>query len=148
MLVFISISCSKERQTLLNTTWEVESIKVHTDSILIYSSDRSGGWKNTPIILSFPKQSKYYFHLEANFVEGKFFITGNKINFKDEKSTLVCCDSPFALSCIYLLEHIVNHYSISDTKLVLMGNKGEKITFIQSVIEKSFTEVESKKGGK
>jgi len=129
-LCFFS-SCSKDRQILVSTLWEAESMKVHADSNLIYSSGRSGWWKDTPVTLSFLKQNKYLLHLEANVIEGKVVIANNSINFKEGSSTMVCCDSPFAESCFYLMEEKINHYSINNEKLILMGEDGEAITFFK-----------------
>ena len=131
VLFTISISCSKDKQTLINTTWEVESVKVHADSALTYPLVWEGWWEGRTITLSFPKPNKYTFRMEANSFGSKVSIVGNKINFKPGVTTLKCCDSPFAESCAYLLVNKITHYKISNGKLILTGNKGEKIILVE-----------------
>jgi hypothetical protein len=131
MLFAIFTCCSKDKQALINTTWEVESIKVHADSALVYSPVWEGLWEYKSITLSFPKQSKYILKLEANWLQGKVSISGNKINFKDGVITLKGGDSPFAESCACLLINSINHYTTNNSKLVFTGDKGEMINLVK-----------------
>jgi heat shock protein HslJ len=132
IIAIIIASCSKEKQILQNTVWQVESIKVHADSALTYPSVWEGWWgNNKPITLTFPKQNKYLLQLEANGHGNNVSITGNKINFKGGVSTLMCCDSPFAESCASLLVNKINHFTIKDSKLVLTGAHGEIINLVE-----------------
>jgi len=133
ILSAISISCFKDKQTLINTTWRVESMQVHADSVLTYPPIWKGWWgHNRPITLSFPKQNKYILQLEANGCGGNVSIIGNKISFKSGGGmTAMCCDSPFAESCASLLINNINRYTISDTKLVLTGAHGEIINLVE-----------------
>ena len=130
VLLTALFGCSKEKQKLLNTTWKVESMKEYSDSALMYPPD-SGRWEGKTITLSFPKINKYAFKMEVNGTGSRVSIVGNKINFKSGATTAVCCDSPFAESCAYLLVNKITHYKISNDKLILTGNKGEKIILVE-----------------
>jgi hypothetical protein len=128
LLFAFSTSC-KEKQTLKDNNWEVESMKVHTDSALVYPP--SSPFYNS-IILSFPKAGEYRLRLDANTSWGKVSIVDNKINFhKKAYMTLVCCDSPFANNCNDLLRNNINRYTINGDNLVLKGNNGEIINFVK-----------------
>ena len=132
VILVIATSCSKDKQILINTTWKVESMKIHADSALTYPPIWEGWWgDNKPIILSFPKQNTYIFQLEANGCGGNVSIIGNKISFKSEGMTSICCDSPFAESCVHLLINKINHYTLNNTKLILTGTHGEIINLVE-----------------
>jgi heat shock protein HslJ len=112
-------SCSKDKQTIIKNDWQVESIKIHSDSALKFPV-------NT-YILSFENKRKYSIKLDVNSCFGKVdFKSNNKIEFKSDGCTKICCDSDFAKSIIDILAK-VNHYNVSDTNLILTGEDGEII---------------------
>ena len=136
ILLAAFISCSKDKQTLTDNTWVLESMKVHTDSALMYRPDSTDEyivmhWAKTPIVLSFPKKNEYSFKAETTTSTGKVSIVGNKINFKDAMSLALCCNSPFADLCMELLLLNINHYVINDDKLIFKGDEGEEINFVK-----------------
>lgn len=141
VLFVIFTSCSKDKQTLTDNTWVVESIKVHADSALMYRPDSTFfmhlpdeyivmHWC-TPITLSFSSKNEYRFKAETTTTTGKVNIVGNKINFKDAMSLALCCNSPFANSCMEMLLLNINHYAINKDKLIVKGDKGEVINFVK-----------------
>ena len=127
LFAFLLASCSKDKQTLTDNTWIVESMKVYADSVLQYPS----AMNHRSITLSFPRISEYAFIMEANGCQGKVKLKNNyKINFsKETMCTLVGGDSQFAEDCLSLLKNNINHYSINDNKLILTGDNGETINF-------------------
>lgn len=142
VLCVIFTGCSKDKQTLTDNTWKVESMKVHADSALMYRPDSSYfrylpdssilvQWGETPITLSFPKKNEYVYKAEINEAWGNVKIGNNKIIFKGAMQFSMCCDSPFANDCLGLLNGGINSYTIDNNKLILKGNKGEVINFVK-----------------
>jgi hypothetical protein len=128
LLVFALTSCSKDKQTLTDNSWEVQSFKVHADSASQYQTE----YTNMAVVLSFPSKKEYSFKKEANGCQGNVsFASKDKINFKDVMCTEICCDSRFADNCLNLMINSINHYTINDNNLVLTGNNGETINFVK-----------------
>ena len=126
-ILFVTFTgCSKERQTLKDNTWEVESMKVHADADLMYPPYPVIG----PIILSFPKMGRYHLRLEFNTCEGRGSIIGSKISFKPATCTLINMSS-FATSFDKMLQNNINRYTINGNNLVLEGDNGERINFVK-----------------
>ena len=116
-------SCSKEKQTLRDNTWIVESMKVHADADLQYPS-------NFIITLSFPRIGEYEFR-GVNRCLGKVkFRTNNGIEFKVAECTRLDGDV-FSADCYLLLNTDINNYTVNDNKLILKGNEGKIINFIK-----------------
>ena len=122
VLLAIFISCSKEKQTLTDNTWAVESMKSYADADLEYPP-------YVPIILSFPQKNKYLFESRLGKSWGKVSITGNKINFKDEWA--MGSFYAFQAACMDLLRLNINHYTINNNKLIFTGDNGETINFVK-----------------
>ena len=119
-LLFFLFACSKDKQLVIDTKWQVESIKVHADSALQYPSDNI--YK-----LSFKNKKEYNISLDVNSGVGKVkFTGGNKVNFEGPWTTFKCCDSKFADDFVDLLIK-TKTYKMDDSILVLMGEEGEII---------------------
>lgn len=121
----IIIRCSKEKKIIINNDWQVESIKIHSDSALRFPV-------NT-YILSFEKRkysikkSTYSIKLDVNYCSGKVcFQNNNKIKFERAACTFACCDSDFAEKIILMLDDI-NKYKLSNETLILTGENGKII---------------------
>lgn len=113
------ISCSKDKQTIIKNDWQVESIKIHSDSALKFPV-------NT-YILSFENKRKYYIKLDVNSCSGKVnFKSNNKIEFESDGCTKICCDSDFAKNLMDILSK-ANQYNVTDVTLILTGENGEII---------------------
>lgn len=113
------ISCSKDKQTIIKNDWQVESIKIHSDSGLQLPM-------NT-YILSFKNKRNYSIELDVNSCSGKVhFKSNNKIEFEWPSCTKVCCDSDFAEKMMDVLGN-VNKYDVSDEALILSGENGKII---------------------
>jgi META domain-containing protein len=120
-LLFLStlVGCSKEKKEIVESKWEVESIKQNDNSALKTSTQS--------YILTFEKKKEYYLNLDINSCAGKVnFIGKNTIDFKSAFCTYICCDSSFAEELIEVIA-LVNKYDINDTKLILKGKNGERI---------------------
>lgn len=117
--VSLIFGCSKDKKSIIKSSWRVESIKMHTDSALISPS-------NT-YILSFESSRKYSIKLDVNTCSGKVRFAGkSKVDFGNAGCTYICCDSYFAEKTIELLAHI-NKYELNDSFLVLNGSDGKVI---------------------
>ena len=119
-------SCSKEKQTLTDNTWIAESLKVHTDSVWVHSSERA-----SPITLSFRKKNEYLLVFGGSKSSGRVKIAKNKIDFIDAMTMGSWSDYPFDFLCWELLLVYVTHYTIDDNKLTLEGDNGEIIILIK-----------------
>ncbi len=113
------ISCSKEKRTIVENIWQVESIKIHTDSSLKHTTNE--------YLLQFENKMNYSLSLDVNSCFGSVNFKSNKrVDFKSLNCTEVCCDSDFALSTADILGE-VNKYSVIDSKLVFRSENGRVI---------------------
>lgn len=120
ILLITVIGCSKDKQMIIDTKWQVESIKVHTDSAIQYPSDNI--YK-----LSFRNKKEYNISLDVNSGGGKVTFTGeNNVNFEGPFTTFKCCDSKFADDFVDILIK-TETYEMNDSILVLTGENGEII---------------------
>jgi hypothetical protein len=118
VLVAVFTSCSKDKQTLMESTWIVESAKKHADSAWMDNWDYP--------TISFIGKDKYVFQSDFYTYIGNVKIEkSNKISF--ERKTVSSPIFPsFSYSCFFLL-HEINHYEIKSNKLILTGYNGETI---------------------
>ena len=119
ILVAIFTNCSKDKKTLLESTWRVQDARWHADSAWI---------KDWGIVtLSFIGKDKYVFQSYSYCAIAKVIIEkNNKICFIDPMTRPYF--PSFANSCMSLLtNYTVNHYEIDGRKLVLTGKNGETI---------------------
>jgi len=125
-LLLIVTGCSKEKQTLLKNTWEVESMTVYMDSMFIhfpaefFSTDDYTYYTYT-FTLEFLNKEAFRVRFCSGSVYGKVKIEKNKISFFDLDSKGY---NDYSESCIRALSD-VNYYEIQGEKLVLKGDKGE-----------------------
>jgi len=120
VLCAIFTSCSKDKQTLINTNWKAESVKAHTDSIWQYPTPPETA------VLKFENNNRYSF-LRCS---GKVRLMKNRgINFM-----VKFCDYPglpdFCTQCESTL-YKTTHYELFDNKLILKGDSGKIINFIK-----------------
>ena len=120
--LFIFTSCSKDKQTVIDNTWIVESMKVHADSAWQYPPN---GAKYT---LSFPDKHTYCLLLDKNqCAEDVKFEANNKFKFKKLFCTAICCDSPFAETYASLFVDTKYNYTINENKLILTNSNNKII---------------------
>ncbi|MDQ3190387.1 MAG: META domain-containing protein [Bacteroidota bacterium] len=113
------ISCTKEKSTIVENTWLVESIKIHADSSLKYT--------NNEYLLQFENKTNYSLSLDVNSCFGSVnFLSNKRVDFKSLNCTEACCDSDFALNTADILGE-VNKYSVIDSKLVFSSENGRVI---------------------
>ncbi len=125
-LLIISTNCSKDKQALTDSTWKVESLREHTDSVFLYPE-----YKGATNVLAF-KKKEYYLGLDVNSVVGEVkFKQNNGIEFKPGLTTLVGGDSPFAKKFESIIFYKINRYMVSGNLLILTGN-GATINLIKS----------------
>ena len=129
--------CQKEKQTLRESLWIVESMKVHKDSAL---QDAPSAWLGGFTLEFVGKQ--FVFSLKYNTIRGKVRIGNNKIDFETESIYGEFRDM-FSESCLHILTNNINRYNIYDehgvlnckviydARLVLTGDNGEKINFVR-----------------
>lgn len=128
LLIFALASCSKDKQTLTDNVWEVQSFKIHADSALQYQIE----YIDIAVTLSFPTGNEYSLKKEANGCSGEVSFAGkDKINFKDVMCTEICCDSKFADNFLDLMIDKINHYTINGKNLILTGDNGETVNLVK-----------------
>jgi hypothetical protein len=122
-LCFIIISsCSKEKQILQNTVWQIESLRVHTDSAWINCKEGDPGEEHNHR-LTFEEENKYYF--DRNI--GKVKIMANqKIKFEGTGWSGSYCD----LDCNRILNKST-HYELLENLFILKGENGSIMNFIK-----------------
>ncbi|MCL2290764.1 MAG: hypothetical protein FWC34_08710 [Bacteroidetes bacterium] len=114
-------SCSKDKQTLVNTNWEVESVKVHSDSTWQYP-EPIGLWKDE-FILKITSKSQYVFGPCSGDVR---FLANKKIKFENGNCFLPGGYPDLVWECNYMLNRIT-HYELLENKFTLKGDNGEII---------------------
>ena len=131
LLLFAAItSCHKDKQTLTDNTWIVESMKLHTDSALMYYMEGEGKIHRIPIL--YFEKNKYFFQNRIVDDIGKVkFRKNNGIEFESFPTILVGGGTEFGYDCHTLLIRSINHYTINNNKLVFTGNNGETINLIK-----------------
>ena len=118
-------SCSKDSQTIVQNEWQVESIKVHADSVMKYLSE------GNTYTLKFENRRNYSIKLDVNGCSGKVrFMSKNTVDFESTLCIKVCCDSDIARSIIDILAE-VNKYDVSDATLTFTGDNGEILNLIK-----------------
>lgn len=111
--------CGKDK-TIVDEQWEVQSIRVHTDSASINAA--------RDYILSFENRKNYMITLDVNNCSGEVdFEKENSIDFGLAACTKICCDSTYALSLLNILES-VNKYDLNESTLILTGDIGKRIS--------------------
>ncbi|MBU0487523.1 MAG: META domain-containing protein [Bacteroidetes bacterium] len=120
LIMAVHIGCSKEKRTIVQNDWEVVSLKLHSDSTLIFPTKE--------YTLVFNDSRSFSISLDVNGCSGKVkFRKGHSLRFYDIRTTLVCCDSPFAESLMANID-VVQHYAVEDNTLYLTGEAGEVIS--------------------
>lgn len=121
--IFIGLalgSCGKDKKTIIDEQWEVQSIRVHTDSASINAVK--------DYVLSFENKKNYSINLDVNSCSGAVtFERKNSIDFGTAGCTKICCDSAYALSLLHILES-VNKYDVNESSLILTGDAGKRIS--------------------
>jgi hypothetical protein len=134
----VFISCDREKHTLMKYTWELRSMRMHSDSVLIepnYIFPWLDDYNN--IILYFPNKNEFIFKQkeEYNTIKGSIQIKDNKIDFKKFIYGEIS-DNQFMVDCVNLLINNINHYKIVGFgELVLMGDNGEELKFLAKTEE-------------
>jgi len=121
VLCVLFTSCSKDQRTLINTSWKVESLKAHADSIWQYPTPT-----DIYVVLKFENNNRYSFI----YCHGKVRLMKNgEISFRNRT-----CDLPgapdFTLQCDRIF-YKTTHYELFDNKFILKGASGEIINFIK-----------------
>ena len=138
LVVFTGCTKDKDRQTLLENTWEVEYI-ISEGTVMrpcdFYKPPSvpvpGFFWFNlllditysVPNQLLFSTNERFTFALETNIVNGVVKVGGNKIDFKIESGEQPS-ENQFTKTCIHLLEN-VTQYEKGTYNFILRGNKGE-----------------------
>jgi len=127
LLVLISTSCSKDKQTLIDNTWVVESMNTPTDSIWQYDSQEQKQICN----LTFESRYKYSISSQNTVCGGKVKIAAKqKIQFKGGDPCPYTGGNLLSWSVLRLLKEIT-HYELLDDKLILKGDNGEIINLVK-----------------
>ncbi len=131
IFAFFVIFATCTKQELINGTWQVENFKSHADSALQYPSVTDFGSQET-YTLTFRNRYNYTFKLTLAECNGTIkFKTNHGISFEAPDCTFVGGDSEVAYKVEKLLWDHINHYEVSNNKLILTGDNGETITLIK-----------------
>jgi hypothetical protein len=129
LVIVLFAGCTKEKQILINSTWKVESMQVHADSVLRMSTDYS---YPTLSFIERVKEITFIFSSEFSGMVGNVKVGNNKIDFQDDSPYLIFPEeSQFAIDCANLLLNKVNKYDTDGYKLTFKGKKGEVINLIR-----------------
>ena len=121
-LLTIATSCSKDKQALINTTWRIESLKVHADSTWIYPETTD------PIeryALTFKRGNQYGFCASSGKVK---FMANQKIKFECKSIDYIGC--PYYVECHETL-HKSTHYELLENIFILKGEDGCILNFFK-----------------
>jgi len=118
----ITTGCSKDKQILQDTAWEIESVKVHTDSIWQYPEEPIC-WEDE-FVLRFNNRNKFFFVACSGNVR---FSTNQKISFKVSQCLAVGGYSDLALECYTMINTQITYYELSEKVFILKGENGEII---------------------
>ena len=125
-LLVVSTGCSKEKQTLRGKIWEIESIRVHKDSVLVYSPF---AYNTDDLVYIRIHDNNFELSGNGGTILGKVQVGYNKINFKNKPIYGGIFFHQFSEDCAKLLVNNVTRYNVnnSNSTLVLTGDNGEII---------------------
>ena len=130
-LLLLFVACSKDKQTLTDNTWQVESLKVHADSAWQDPFVSESGEKE-PLTLSFRNKYNYSVTFRLAGCGGKVkYRPKHGIIFESGGCTTIGGDSQLAWNFYEILVAQINHYALNDNKLTLTGDNGETINLIK-----------------
>lgn len=123
IITSLGFSCSKEKQEVIRNDWQVESIKVHSDSVLQFPYSGSQYiWQ-----LTF-NNGKYRFVIGSNSSSGDVKFKGKEnIEFKGG-ITFVAWDSDFSEN-VFTIFSTVSKYKTDEETLILINDSGGIINF-------------------
>lgn len=120
LMLFFS-SCDKEKQEILDNVWQIENIKIHTDSLLVYPP-------HSNYILEFKNTQNYSFQIGSNISAGKVkFKRNNNVDFNGS-ITFAAWDNEFSEK-VFAVFSIVNIYKYTETTLILKDDNGGFLKF-------------------
>ena len=132
VLLAVFVSCSKDKQTLTESTWLVDGVKLHADSnwdILWDTATLSWGLTT----LSFVNENKYILQSGSDCIIAGVKIEKKRIQFEYPFMKPI---SQSAKICQDLLPEC-KYYEITGDELILTGDKGEVISLRKNNLEKS-----------
>lgn len=121
LILFAILGCSKqEQEALLNTEWNIESLKMDGKSIN----------KQNDVTLLLEGKNSFRLRLDVNSCFGTVeFLGGNKLKVTDIGCTEKCCDSEFSSNVVNALSGVFT-FSLKGDKLTLEG-KNTSVTFVK-----------------
>jgi len=127
-LLVVFTNCSKkekeDKKLLIESVWLINGMKEHADSAwvdLYYNS-----------CLSFIGEDRYVLQTGNSCSIGQVKIEkNNKIKFGATSGMIPGYPYVSTVSASHALFHTINHYEVSERKLVLKGDKSEVISLIR-----------------
>lgn len=121
LLLLSTMACNPERSEVTDNLWVPVSMK-ESDGDSTRTAPRE-------YVLSFNGRRAFEIKLDVNTCQGTVqFRANNVVFFNDVGCSEICCDSPFTLKLLELMQ-LVNRYQLNDNQLIMTGNDGVQINF-------------------